>query len=121
MLEQMVIAESNYEGVVEPSYKNPLGKTPTVLVTAGKREDNPTRDILTQRWVGDMVSTENNMWISHRVNGKPVLSTAPGILLMNSRSREILVLSTLMVSLLRTAGIILYQGKKLTGSRKIIP
>ena len=35
MFEIMDIAESIWEGVVEPSYKEPLGKMPTVLVTAG--------------------------------------------------------------------------------------
>ena len=52
---------------------------------------------------------------------KICLSKAPGIILMNARSWETLVLITLKVSVLRTTGIILYQGKKLTGRRNIIP
>ena len=36
IFERMEIAESIYEGVVEPSYKNILGHMPTVLVPAGK-------------------------------------------------------------------------------------
>ena len=43
MFEHMEIAESIYEGVVEPSYKNIPGQTPTVLVTAGIIEENPPR------------------------------------------------------------------------------
>ena len=38
MFERMGISKSIYNGVVEPSCKNPPGKTPTVLVTAGTRE-----------------------------------------------------------------------------------
>ena len=34
--ESMDITESIYERVVEPSYKNPLGQAPTVMVTSGK-------------------------------------------------------------------------------------
>ena len=36
MFEHMKISEYIYEGVVEPSYKNPLGKMPTVLVLEAK-------------------------------------------------------------------------------------
>ena len=36
MFEHMEISEYIYEGVVEPSYKNPLRQMPTVLVTAVK-------------------------------------------------------------------------------------
>ena len=36
MFERMETAEYIYEGVVEPSYKNLLGKMPTVLSTAVK-------------------------------------------------------------------------------------
>ena len=35
MFDRMEIAESIYEGVVEPSYKKLLGQMPTVLVIAG--------------------------------------------------------------------------------------
>ena len=45
----MDIDESIYEGVVEPSYKNLPGKTPTVLATAGKREEKLPRHRLTVR------------------------------------------------------------------------
>ena len=38
MFERMEIAESIYEGAVEPSYKNRLGNMTTVLVSAGKQE-----------------------------------------------------------------------------------
>ena len=34
MFERMEISEYIYEGVVEPSYKNPPGQIPTVLVIA---------------------------------------------------------------------------------------
>ena len=36
MFERMEISESINEGVVEPSYKNLPGKSPTILFTAGK-------------------------------------------------------------------------------------
>ena len=58
MFERMEISESIYEGVVEPSYKNQLGKIPPVLVTAGKREDNPPCQILTPRQVRALASAE---------------------------------------------------------------
>ena len=38
MFERIEIAESVYEGVLEPSYKNLPGQTPIVLVTAGKKD-----------------------------------------------------------------------------------
>ena len=38
MFECMEIAEYIYECIVEPSYKNPLGQMPTVLVIAEKIE-----------------------------------------------------------------------------------
>ena len=37
----MEIVESIYEGVVEHSYKNIIGKIPTVLATAEKLEEKP--------------------------------------------------------------------------------
>ena len=43
MFEKMEISGFIYEGVLEPSYKKPPCQIPTVLVTAGIREDNPTR------------------------------------------------------------------------------
>ena len=38
----MEFSEYIYEGVVEPSYKNILGKIPTVLVPIVKLEENPS-------------------------------------------------------------------------------
>ena len=38
MFERMEIAESIYEGVVEPSFKNLPGQTPTLLITSSKIE-----------------------------------------------------------------------------------
>ena len=49
MFERMEIAEYIYEDVVEPSYENILGRMTTVLVSAGKLEDNTTRQPLTTR------------------------------------------------------------------------
>ena len=49
IFERMDIAESIYKGVVEPSYKNLLGKMPTRLVTEIKREDNPHHNIFNPR------------------------------------------------------------------------
>ena len=57
----MEIAGSIYEGVVEPYIKNLLEQTPTVLVTAGKREEKPPRHGLSLRRVRAMASAENNM------------------------------------------------------------
>ena len=45
----MEIAETIYEGVVEPSYKNLIGKIPTVLVSSGKLEEKPPRQLITPR------------------------------------------------------------------------
>ena len=36
-----------YEGVVEPSYKNLIGQMTTILVSAGKLEENTPRQLLT--------------------------------------------------------------------------
>ena len=38
MFERMEIYVNVYKGVLERSYKNILGKKPTMLVTAGRRE-----------------------------------------------------------------------------------
>ena len=43
MFKKMDVVESIYKGIVEPFYKNTLGQTPTVIVTAGKREEKPPR------------------------------------------------------------------------------
>ena len=45
----MEIAESIYESVVEPSLKDLLGQMPSVMVSEGKLEDNPPRQLLTPR------------------------------------------------------------------------
>ena len=116
----MDIDESIYKFVVEPSYKNLPGQMSTVMVTAVIREENPPRHRLTPLWVRALESAENDMWIPHWVNLKPVSFISPGIILMNVMSRNNLVLITLKLSILRTTGIISYQGKKLTGSRKIM-
>ena len=47
MFDLMDIAEYIYEGVVEPSYNNLLGKKPNMLFTAGKREYKTPRHRLT--------------------------------------------------------------------------
>ena len=47
IFERMEIAEYIYEGVVEPSYKNLLGKMPSVLVTAVKIEEKLPHQKLT--------------------------------------------------------------------------
>ena len=61
MFEKMDMAESVYEGVVKPSYKNLLGQMTTMLVTAGKREDKTPRHRLIPQWVKALGSAENNM------------------------------------------------------------
>ena len=61
MFESMEITESIYEGVVEPSYKNLLGQTPTGMVTAGIREENPPSYGLSPRKVRVLASAENTM------------------------------------------------------------
>ena len=61
MFERMKIAESIYEGVVEPSYKNLPGNIPTVLVTSGIREDNTPRIILAPQLERALESTKNDM------------------------------------------------------------
>ena len=61
MFERMEIAESIYEGVVEPYYKNLAGETPTVMVTAYKREEKPPHHGLAPRRVRALASSENDM------------------------------------------------------------
>ena len=61
MLERMEIAKYIYEGVVEPSYKNLPEQMPTVLVTAGKREEKPPRHGLSPIRVRDMIITGKGM------------------------------------------------------------
>ena len=56
--ECMEIAESIYESLFKPFIKNLLGNMPTVLVSAGKREDNTPRKIPTLRQVRALISTE---------------------------------------------------------------
>ena len=94
---------------------------PTMLIRSGKREENHHRHRLTLWWVRALASAENIMYTAQRMNRKTVLSTALGILMINARSWETFMISTLKVSLLRTAVIIPYQLKKLTGGKKITP
>ena len=61
MFECIEIAESIYEGIIEPSCKNRIGKMATVLVTAGKLEDNTPCQILTLILVISMTRTEKCM------------------------------------------------------------
>ena len=61
MFKRMEIAESIYEGVVEPSYKNIPRKTPIVLFTEGKREEKPTSHVIYPRSVKALLGAENNM------------------------------------------------------------
>ena len=61
MFERMEIAESIYEGVVEPSYKKIIGEMPTVLASAGKKEEKPPCQLLTLRWVKALTSAEKGM------------------------------------------------------------
>ena len=111
MLEQMEIAESIYEGIVEPSYKK---------VT---RED-ANRACNSSQNRGESASLQTNSAMGKRLDkfrkqyvdcpsseSKTVLSTAPGILLTNAMSWETLVLSMLKVSLVKTPGIIPYKRK----------
>ena len=100
--------------------KKLLGKTPPVLVTAGKRQQKPPRHRLTPQWVRALASAEKDVQITRQQHQKLVLSTAPLIIMMNARSQDTLVLIKLNVSLLSTGGIIPYQEINLTGSRKII-
>ena len=57
----MEIAESIYEGVVEPSYKNLPGNMPAVLATSGIREEKPPRLGLTLQQERDLERAENDM------------------------------------------------------------
>ena len=61
MFERMEISESIYKGIVENSYKNLPGKTPTVLVTEGKREEKPPSHGLAPKRVRALTSSENDM------------------------------------------------------------
>ena len=92
--------------------KNLLGQIPTVMVTAGKIDDNPPLHRITPRWVRALASAEKNMQIARQDNQKHVSFTALSITMMDVRSWETLAISALKVSLLRTMGIIPYQGEK---------
>ena len=59
MFEQTDMAEYIYEGVVEPSYKNSLGQTLTIMVAAGKREEKNPHHRLTPRWARALAGEEN--------------------------------------------------------------
>ena len=61
MFDRMQFHKYIYEGVVEPSYKNLPGKTPTVLVTEGKRYEKPSHHGLALRRVRALTSAEKDM------------------------------------------------------------
>ena len=68
MFDRMQFHKYIYEGVVEPSYKNLPGKTPTVLVTSGKIEENTPHHGLSLRRVRALESSEKDMYIARREN-----------------------------------------------------
>ena len=49
MFERTEIAESIYEGVVEPSYKELIIQIPILIASTGRLEKNPPGQILTSR------------------------------------------------------------------------
>ena len=117
----MEIAESIYEGVVEPSYKKLPGQMPTVLVTADKREEKlPISGLAPVRTIS-LATAEKGIYIARREIQKSVSSTSPEILQKNVRSWETSKLSTLRVGLLRTTGAAPYPGNFLTGIMKTTP
>ena len=61
MFESIQIAETIYEGVVEPSYKKLLDHMLTMLVSAGRREEKPPQQEFTPRWVNAMASSRKGM------------------------------------------------------------
>ena len=61
MFERMEISESIYGGVVEPSYKKLPEKTPTLLFTAGIREDKPPHGGIALKRARALASAENDM------------------------------------------------------------
>ena len=61
IFEHMEIADSIYEGVIEPLYKNLPGQTTTVLITAGKIEEKPPRRGIDLRRLRVLSSAENDM------------------------------------------------------------
>ena len=61
MFESIEIAETIYEGVVEPSYKKLLDHMLTMLVSAGRREEKPPQHEFTLRWVNAMASSRKGM------------------------------------------------------------
>ena len=73
---------------------------PSVMVTAGKREDKPPRDILTPRRVRYLASVEKDMYTTQIVIQKPVSYMVPEIHQMNARSWETLVISMLKSDLM---------------------
>ena len=83
---------------------------PTVLVTAGKIEENPPRHGLAPRRVRARESAEKGMYISRQVNQKPVSSTALDILQKNVRYWGTLELSMLRLGLPGTTGAAPYPG-----------
>ena len=64
----MKMTEYIYEVVVEPSYKNLLGKMPTMLVSAGKLEEKPPRQLINPILVRAMASIEKGMYSIQRID-----------------------------------------------------
>ena len=63
MFERMEIAESIYEGFVEPSYKNLLGQIKITMVTSWKLEEKIPCQRLTLRWVKVLKISSKGMYI----------------------------------------------------------
>ena len=61
MFEHMETAESIYDYVVTPTYKNLLGQNPTVLDSVGKTEEKLPRQILTPQRMEALASAVNYM------------------------------------------------------------
>ena len=93
--------------IIKPLPRN----IPTMMVKSGIIEEKMPCHRLTPRWVRAPASSKNDIQITQQVNQKAVSFTAPGILLMNARSWQTLVISKLKVNVLSTMGIIPYQGK----------
>ena len=94
---------------------------PTVLVTPGKLEENPPRQILNPRLVIAVDSTGKYMQTIKMIYPNPHVSYMfPGIHKMNAWSREILVLSILKIGLLRTVETTLNKEISLKYSKRTL-
>ena len=95
--------------------KKLLGQVPAVLVTAGKREENPPCQMLTPRLVRVLESVENSMYFIRTIDINTLVSSmAPDIHYMNERSWGGLVLSIMKSGLLSTASRTPQIGRNLT-------